>query len=404
MGSSRKSSNRPKKRTLVRWDGTFPAPIQSLSLWHLYKPRLTDVENLNELLLLTVQSVCNTNSIKIPWADVARTMGHNVTEGAIVQHLAKLRSRRVAAEKAVPPPLRRGGIGALCKSTAESPTGSVQGERPKRKSAQTKLGSGESRSKAQHQDTSSDEDWVEGRASRIRRKFPNKKKSISQAAESTPEQLKYESDEDDIDSSVNSSNDLLAPGAKFLEYPNDTGQPETSPSASGSEPKRSKLVVLKYRRHASNDGDTVSHSVGLAVDPGNLHDAASFPQYYQQSSGDNAYSVDSNANFMDLLSQDSPMGFAPVGSSSMEVLSHEPGVAAHGDLWQSGLGQPFSSAMYPAYHNTVDVDTANDPLDFSQEMFNRLASFEPETYQHMSGNYMQMDEAIHPYQVSNDMK
>ncbi|OOF92505.1 hypothetical protein ASPCADRAFT_133520 [Aspergillus carbonarius ITEM 5010] len=381
MGSSRKSSNRPKKRTLVRWD-----------------------ENLNELLLLTVQSVCNTNSIKIPWADVARTMGHNVTEGAIVQHLAKLRSRRVAAEKDVPPPLRRGGIGALCKSTAESPTESVQGERPNRKSTQSKVGSGGSRSKARHQDTSSDEDWVEGRASRIRKKFPNKKKSVFKAAESAPEQLKYESDEDDMDSSVDSSNDLLAPNARFLEYPNDMGQPETSPSASGSEPKRSKLVVLRYRRYASNDGDTVSHSLGLAVDPVNVHDAASFPQYYQQSSGDNAYSVDNNANFMDLLNQESSVGFAPVGSSSMGMPLHEHGVAAPGNMWQSGLGQPFSSAMYPAYHNAVDVDTAGDSLDFSQGMFDRLAAFEPENYQHLSNSYTQMDETPRPFQVSEDMK
>ncbi|PYI05085.1 hypothetical protein BO78DRAFT_447962 [Aspergillus sclerotiicarbonarius CBS 121057] len=381
MGSSRKASNRPKKRTLVRWD-----------------------ENLNELLLLTVQSVCNTKSIKIPWADVARTMGHNVTEGAIVQHLAKLRSRRVAAEKAVPPPLRRGGVGALCKSTAESPTRDVQEERPKRNSIQSKASSGESWSKARHQDTSSDEDWVEERASRTRKKFPNKKKLTVQAAESALEQMKYESDYDDMDSSVDGSSDLLVPGAKFLEYPNDMGQPETSPSASGSESKRSKVVVLRYRRHASDDGDGVTHSLGLAVDPVNVHDDAPYPQYYQQPSGDNTYSVDANTNFMDLLSQDSPMVFAPVGSSSMGAPSNDHGVISPGDLWQSGLAQPFSSAMYPAYHSTVDLNTAGDSLDFSPEMFNRLAAFDPESYQHMSNSYMQMDATIPPFQVSDDMK
>lgn len=38
-------------------------------------------------------------------------MGNNVTEGAIIQHLAKLRVRRVEKNKQVPPPLRRGGGG-----------------------------------------------------------------------------------------------------------------------------------------------------------------------------------------------------------------------------------------------------------------------------------------------------
>jgi hypothetical protein len=70
---------------------------------------LTHTGDLDELLLLTVQSVCNLQSIKIPWGEIADTMKNNVTEGAIVQHLAKLRARRIEAKKEVPPPLRRGG-------------------------------------------------------------------------------------------------------------------------------------------------------------------------------------------------------------------------------------------------------------------------------------------------------
>jgi hypothetical protein len=79
--------------------------------------KLTFPDNLDELLLLAIQSVCNAQSIKIPWADVATTMRNNVSEGAIVQHLAKVRSRRVASNKEVPPPLRRGGSGAAPKQT-----------------------------------------------------------------------------------------------------------------------------------------------------------------------------------------------------------------------------------------------------------------------------------------------
>lgn len=36
-------------------------------------------------------------------------MGHDISDGAIVQHLAKLRVRMINAGLDVPPPLRRGG-------------------------------------------------------------------------------------------------------------------------------------------------------------------------------------------------------------------------------------------------------------------------------------------------------
>ncbi|KAL4987116.1 hypothetical protein BDW68DRAFT_178176 [Aspergillus falconensis] len=90
---SKRSLNRPKKRTIVRWD-----------------------DNLDDLLLLTIQSVCNTKSIKVPWDEVAKTLGRNTSEGAIVQHLAKIRSRRVEAEKEVPRPLRGAASGGYAKN------------------------------------------------------------------------------------------------------------------------------------------------------------------------------------------------------------------------------------------------------------------------------------------------
>ncbi|KAJ5212398.1 uncharacterized protein N7498_004044 [Penicillium cinerascens] len=73
-----------KGRKLVRWDADL------------------DVQ-----LLLTVQAACNKAGVKIPWERVATMMGEKFTEGAIVQHLTKLRLRRITEKKAVPPPLRR---------------------------------------------------------------------------------------------------------------------------------------------------------------------------------------------------------------------------------------------------------------------------------------------------------
>ncbi|KAJ5485596.1 hypothetical protein N7539_005584 [Penicillium diatomitis] len=75
---------RKEKRQLVRWD-----------------------QDLDNLLLLTIQAACNQTGVKIPWKEVAEIMGTKFTEGAIVQHLSKLRIRREAAGQRVPPPLRR---------------------------------------------------------------------------------------------------------------------------------------------------------------------------------------------------------------------------------------------------------------------------------------------------------
>lgn len=65
------------------------------------------IEDLDTLLLLTIQSACNLTGVKVPWDKVAELMGPKFSEGAIVQHLSKVRLRRDAAGQRVPPPLRR---------------------------------------------------------------------------------------------------------------------------------------------------------------------------------------------------------------------------------------------------------------------------------------------------------
>ena len=64
---------------------------------------------MDKKLLLTIQSVCNAEGVKIPWDKVGVIMGEHISDGAVIQHLAKLRSRMVTQGLDVPPPLRRGG-------------------------------------------------------------------------------------------------------------------------------------------------------------------------------------------------------------------------------------------------------------------------------------------------------
>ncbi|KAJ5401095.1 hypothetical protein N7465_011584 [Penicillium sp. CMV-2018d] len=77
-----------RQRTLVRWDVD------------------TDIR-----LLLAIQYACNKLGVKIPWKEVAEAMGPKFTEGAIVQHLSKLRTKREEQDKPNPPPLKRAGNG-----------------------------------------------------------------------------------------------------------------------------------------------------------------------------------------------------------------------------------------------------------------------------------------------------
>ncbi|KAF4768515.1 hypothetical protein HAV15_002538 [Penicillium sp. str.  len=86
QGKRQVSSRR--QRTLVRWDVD------------------TDIR-----LLLAIQYACNKVTVKIPWKEVAETMGTKFTEGAIVQHLSKLRTKREEQDKPNPPPLKRAGNG-----------------------------------------------------------------------------------------------------------------------------------------------------------------------------------------------------------------------------------------------------------------------------------------------------
>jgi len=90
---------------------------------------------LDKKLLLTIQSVCNSENVKIPWDKVAAIMGEHISDGAVIQHLAKLRQRMVAQKLEVPPPLRRGA--GVIVSTAFSGGGSGRSKSAPSKTAKS---------------------------------------------------------------------------------------------------------------------------------------------------------------------------------------------------------------------------------------------------------------------------
>ncbi|BAE65211.1 unnamed protein product [Aspergillus oryzae RIB40] len=173
-------------------------------------------------------------------------MKNNVTEGAIVQHLAKLRTRRVDAGKEVPPPLRRGGVGSSNKSSGNVPTRTASGSKRNLR-APLSAGSEEDEGLEMnfHDDASSDEDYIDkGR----RRSRPKKQLHKPQPREVIP----IKSEDEDMDGSNDGFGELLVPGAEFLQYPNEQ-EPHSEPTSSPvSDNATSKLVTLRYRQPVGN--------------------------------------------------------------------------------------------------------------------------------------------------------
>ena len=66
----------------------------------------------------------NVAGLTVPWDEIGRVMGEEITGSAVIQHLAKTRSRMIARGLDVPPPLRRGGGSSRIPATgtATAPT------------------------------------------------------------------------------------------------------------------------------------------------------------------------------------------------------------------------------------------------------------------------------------------
>ena len=82
-------------------------------------------EILDQRALLAVQHVCNQDAVKIPWTKVAALLGPTVTEGALIQHLAKLRTKLERDGVPVTPPLKRGGKNASINPKTVADKGAV---------------------------------------------------------------------------------------------------------------------------------------------------------------------------------------------------------------------------------------------------------------------------------------
>lgn len=128
-------------------------------------------------------------------------LGLRTSEGAIVQHLAKLRQRREQSNKEVPLPLKRGFSGGSGKCSRNA-----------------KQSFGKNRSGNQEP---LEEEWDKQKASKRQTPGSNRKKLRPRNEVPLDDEYVNESSESDWD--------MLAPTAKFLELPNDRQQKRRSP-------------------------------------------------------------------------------------------------------------------------------------------------------------------------------
>lgn len=213
-------------------------------------------------------------------------MGNNVTEGAIIQHLAKVRARRVQKNKTVPPPLRRGGVGsaASCKESEAPATPDTPGEgleyvatnRAKRSIQPTVRTEKRSSGNAVHDDvlSGSDEEWTSNnqhRSNKHKNKRSHKKRKSTPPAEHTIDDRASEPDLA-IGQSIESSPDtkMVAVGARFLDFLGN-GELKEEPRAemiakSEDELETKQTLIVKLRLGASNLGRLMHKGTGVYQD------------------------------------------------------------------------------------------------------------------------------------------
>ncbi|ODH20768.1 hypothetical protein ACO22_05797 [Paracoccidioides brasiliensis] len=197
-------STRPKKRSIVRWSAKHMQNTVTTTL-----PPKKDT--LNNKLLLSIQSACNSLAIKLPWQEIAGLMGGSISDSAIVQHLTKLRARMEESGASVPPPLKRGvgfsrtGRGTSDGTASATATASCssrlkggRGTTPSSTKVKVEVGENEEWSDDSSDDEREDDDRVG--ASSFKR-----------------------NDIDEYNRSDHDNGQYVSAGASFLHFPVDTG-------------------------------------------------------------------------------------------------------------------------------------------------------------------------------------
>ena len=188
------------------------------------------IDNLNKKLLLAIQYACNTSGVQVPWDRVGEIVGPEISSGAVIQHLAKVRVKMVAEGLSVPPPLRRGGSG---RTTIAPVTPKKHGvtKTPKTKPIKKKA-------KPQSEESEELEDWKNDDSDFEQ---PRAKRTKANTKRPNGRIIKKENSHDE-DAGDDSNEDRVATGAGFLALEQNRSSPSTAKNTPS--PKKSLIIAL----------------------------------------------------------------------------------------------------------------------------------------------------------------
>ena len=298
----------------------------------------TITDPMDKKLLLAIQYACNTSGVTVPWDRVGTIMGPEITAGAVIQHLAKVRVRLVEDGHPVPPPLRRGGSGRNT-TAASTPKKNGVTKAPKTKQIRKKL-------EPKSDDSSKEQsDWKDGDSDMEYGK-PRAKRTKSNAKVPNGRRLKKEASHDE-DADEDTNEELVATGAGFLALEDDSGTPPKTEKKSPSN-KKSLIVALPSTAGGIKDEDAdmsaneqEAEANGGLVIRGLSHGDFSSSPYGQ--------------NFADLAAAQMEPTAGPINTSSY--------VGAYNNMHTSPQVSTFNGGLYRT--NKSLFQQTDDDLDFN---------------------------------------
>lgn len=167
--------------------------MTNIAIGGLFTDLQTD--ELDKKLILAIQYVCNADGIKVPWNKVGAVMGEGISDGAVVQHLAKLRQRMISLKLSVPPPLRRGGGYAIQTSAGNVGSSSSSLLKTSKKATSTQISSSKAVSKKGKEDL--DMDKASDSGTELEKTRSKRVKQDSKGKRRNPKAKEGGSDEDE---------------------------------------------------------------------------------------------------------------------------------------------------------------------------------------------------------------
>lgn len=267
----------------------------------------TIADPMDKKLLLAIQFACNSTGVAVPWDRVGAIMGPEISSGAVIQHLAKVRVRLIELGLPVPPPLRRGGGSARTAIAANSPkkAGVTKKKAPKANST---------RKKVEHNSDESDDGQDEWKDNDSDLDFgqPRAKRTKSSAKSPNGRSIKKEDSDngdasDNEDASEDTNEELVATGAGFLALEDDHGSRPKTSKKTPSQNKKSLIVSLPSKMGSikEEEDDDMSDNEGEAEATGG-----------GLARGQSLSSSPCNQNFADLAAAQMEPAPGPINTSS----------------------------------------------------------------------------------------